>query len=246
MQVGIADYGMNVWDGACFDFIERCVKLKEIGYDGIERLTVFTPEEAVMKVARLRQLGMNITTVRGPSVELSIQWTAGLGKDYVWTQVSESKQFDVFCRQVNWMSEVSHKWGVHAALHNHMGTLVETQEQLEQFLKECPKSRLVFDTAHLAAMGGDGVEIVKKYIDRIQVIHVKDWLLLNPDAERWNERGRFCGLGEGNIGLDNIEILNAAVRSGYKGWIFVEHDTHLQDPLIDLMKSRQYLKKGGF
>ncbi len=246
MRVGIADYGMNMWDGGCFDYMERSLNLKGIGYDGIERLTVASAEEGIVRAAQLRQLGMDFATVRGPNVELSIQWTSGLGKNYVWTQVLESRNFNVFCRQVNRMAEVSRRWGINVALHNHMGTLVETQEQLDAFLQACPDCRLIFDTAHLAAMGGDCVEIIKKYSERIQVLHVKDWLLKDPSAERWNEKGHFCGLGKGNIGLDNLEVVKAAVDRGYDGWLFVEHDTHLQDPLIDLKESRAYLQKGGY
>jgi hypothetical protein len=33
---------------------------------------------------------------------------------------------------------------------------------------------------------------------------------------------------------------------GYDGWVFVEQDVHLQDPLKDLAGSREYLKKAGF
>jgi len=246
MRFGIADYGMNVWDGGCYDYLSRSASLKEIGYEGIERLTIFSSDEAIMKSSQLRQLGMDYSTVRGPSVELSIRWTSGLGKDYVWTQVSEQANFDVFCRQINRMREICKTWGIQVALHNHMGTPVETQEQLETFLERCPDCQLVFDTAHLAAMGGDAVEIVRKFAHRLQVIHIKDWLSLDPTAENWTQRGRFCGLGKGNIGLDNLEILNTASSLGYKGWVFVEHDTHLQEPLNDLKDSREYLRKGGF
>lgn len=246
MIIGIADYGMNVWDGGCFDYEERWEQLKEIGYDGIERITAFSTEEAVRKAARMRSADVHFGTVRGPSVELSIQWTAGLGRSYVWTEVQEKEDFNIFCRQVNRMTEVCERWGIHAALHNHMGTLVETQEQLERFLDMCPRTRLIFDTAHLAAMQGDCVEIVKKYANRLEVIHVKEWLLENKEAEVWHQRGRFCGLGKGNIGLDNIEVLKAALEQGFTGPVFVEHDIHKREPLQDLKETRSYLRQGGF
>ncbi|MCA0755908.1 sugar phosphate isomerase/epimerase [Paenibacillus sp. N4] len=246
MKIGIADYGMYAWDGGHFDFEARALALKHIGYDGIERLTAFHPEEAIRKSAFLRRNGLSFATVRGPSVELSVQWASGLGRDYVWTEVTEKSDFDVFCRQVNIMAEHAERWGIRVALHNHMGTLVETQEQLESFLERCPSAGLVFDTAHLAAMGGDAERIAALYADRLLAIHVKDWLLTDPDAGVWHKRGRFCGLGKGNIGMNNLDILNAATAAGYEGWIFVEHDTHLREPLEDLAESRDYLRKGGY
>jgi len=70
----------------------------------------------------------------------------------------------------------------------------------------------------------------------------------NPQValDRWWERGRFCELGAGNIGLDNIAVMRALADVGYDGWVFVEQDTHLQDPLNDLEISRQYLRDAGF
>ena len=38
MKFGVADYGMNVWDGGFYDFQTRLEELRTIGYDGTERL----------------------------------------------------------------------------------------------------------------------------------------------------------------------------------------------------------------
>jgi len=79
-------------------------------------------------------------------------------------------------------------------------------------------------------------------------VHLKDWLVLKPEVglDKWWDRGRFCELGAGNIGLDNAAVMNEVRKAGYDGWVFVEHDTHLQDPLKDLAISREYLRKAGF
>ena len=91
-------------------------------------------------------------------------------------------------------------------------------------------------------------EIVQKYGDRLVAVHLKDWLVTDPDTglDKWPQRGRFCELGAGNIGLDNGAVMKAIAATGYDGWVFVEHDTHLQDPLKDLAHSREYLRKAGF
>jgi sugar phosphate isomerase/epimerase len=41
-------------------------------------------------------------------------------------------------------------------------------------------------------------------------------------------------------------VLQEIVASGYDGWVFVEHDTHLRDPLLDLAVSREYIRQAGF
>ena len=247
MKFGIADYGMNVWDGGCFDVGERLASLKEIGYEGLERLRAVSADDAVNKAAVYRRLGMDFATVLGPDKDLSIQWTAAFYREYVWTMV-EARDFDTFCRQVNRQIEVCAAWGVKVALHNHLGTPVESQDQVQEFLARCPECGLILDTAHLAAADGDPIAIVRNYPDRLTSIHLKDWLVANPEIglDQWPQRGRFCELGAGNIGLDNEAVMKALVEVGYDGWIFVEHDTHLRDPLEDLAVSREYLKRAGF
>jgi sugar phosphate isomerase/epimerase len=247
MKVGIADYGLYVWDGGHFDTEARLNALHAIGYEGLERLSAVSADDALHKAARFRWLGMDFATCLGPNVETTLQWTAGLGKAYVWTNV-QGRDFDTFCRQVNHQVEISRRWGVRVGLHNHMGTLVETQPQLEAFLARCPDCGLILDTAHLAAVGGEPVAIVERYADRLIAVHLKDWTLTNPEVgmERWWERGRFCALGTGNIGLDNLAVMRAVVAAGYDGWIFVEQDTHLVDPYQELAISRDYLRAGGY
>jgi sugar phosphate isomerase/epimerase len=247
MKFGIADYGMNVWDGGLFDIEARLDGLKSIGYEGTERLVAVSASDAVQKAGTYRRLGMDFALCLGPDAQSTLQWTSAFRKDYVWTQVS-GRDFDTFCRQVNHQCEMAARWGIQVGLHNHLGSLVESQAQLEAFLAKCPKCGLVLDTAHLAAADGDGLEIVKKYADRLVAVHLKDWLVTNPaiGLDRWGERGRFCELGAGNIGLDNAAILKAVARSGYNDWVFVEHDTHLRDPLKDLAVSRQYIRNAGF
>ncbi len=243
MLVGVADYGMNVWDGGCFDIEERLRRLREVGYDGIERVEACSAADAIEKAARYRRLGMDFGTCRGPNIETSIRWTAGLGKGYVWVGVS-AREFGAFCRQAEEHAAACARWGLRAALHNHLGTPVETQEQLDAFLAACPNCGLVLDTAHLAAAGGDPVGVVRRCPDRLVAIHLKDWLVTNPDADlgRWGERGRFCELGAGNIGLDNRAVLRALREVGYEGWVFVEQDTHLRDPFVDLATSLEYIR----
>jgi sugar phosphate isomerase/epimerase len=246
-KVGVADYGLNVWDGACLDTERRLGELRAIGYDGLERLEGADTEDAMYKAARFRALGMDFATCRGPTPETGIRWTAAFGKRYVWTD-SAATDFDVFCRQVNHQVEVCAGWGIRVGLHNHLGSVVESQQQLEAFMDACPDCGLVFDTAHLAAADGDPLEIVSKYRDRMVMVHVKDWFVTNPEiglGDGWYNRGRFCELGAGNIGMDNAAVVKALIDGGYEGWICVEHDTHLRDPLADLAHSREYLREAG-
>lgn len=244
MKFGVADYGLNVWDGACYDFEDRLRRLKRIGYDGVERLQASSACEALEKAAMFRRLGMDFGTCLGPAPEASIRWTAALGKTYVWA-ASNARDLETYFRQLNIQCEICKAWGLAVGIHNHLGSLAENQEQFETALQRCPGIGMILDTAHLAAAGGDPLGIIAKYPERLAAVHLKDWLVTNPDKglDRWTERGRFCELGAGNIGLDNGAALRALRKVGYDGWVFVEQDTHLSDPYKDLAASLELLHK---
>jgi sugar phosphate isomerase/epimerase len=250
MKVGVADYGMSVWYGDLYDLESRLKDLKSIGYDGIERLDRAESEaDAIHKAAVFRKLGMDFATCRGGNVQTNIKWTAALGKKYIWITLASglSKELDLFCRQAADFAKACADWNLKAVLHNHLWQTCEQPEDLEYFLDNCPGASLLLDTGHLAAAGGDCMRIIDKYFDRIASVHVKDYILENsglPLEDR--ARGRFCELGAGNVdNLDNAAIVKKLVEKGYDGWIFVEHDRHLRDPLKDLAVSREYLRKAG-
>ena len=247
IRVGVADYGMNVWDGALYDYELRQMDLKKIGFDGIERLEAQSASDAVHMAARIHAMGMDFATCRGATPETAIQWTAAFGKKYVWPSAKDKgEDFNTFCRQVNKQVEVCKRWNLKVGLHNHLGSLVETQEQLLAFLDACPECGLILDTGHLAvAEGGDPLYIAENYFDRLVAVHVKEWVSTNPEAEHWYERGYFCELGGGNIPIENEQVVKTLVKKGYDGWVFIEHDTHLRDPLEDLAVSREFLRKAG-
>jgi sugar phosphate isomerase/epimerase len=240
MKIGVADYGMNVWYGGLFDVEERLLALKEIGYHGTERLEATGPADALYRAGLYRKLGMGFSTCRGPSVQNGIEWTAALGKSYVWLTVDPNNRdadFAAFCRKANAMAQSCGRWGIRVAVHNHMHQRVENQKELEDFLKACPDVGIVFDTGHLSCAGGDPAEIVRRYHDRICVMHLKDVRL---DA---NRKGyAFCELGAGNNGFSNAGVLRALRDARWDGWLHVEHDQHERDPLVDLKTSLRFIR----
>ncbi len=247
VKIGVADYGLNVWDGGLLDTGERLKALKAIGYEGLERLEASDSAQALHKAAMFRRLGMDFGTCRGPNPELTFEWTAAFGKTYVWLNPSDRNP-DVLYRTANWMAEVAAAWGLTAALHNHLGSPVESQAQVEAFLDACPRCKLILDTAHLAGAGGDPMDLLRKHSKRVHALHLKDFVYKdkNIGLDKWWERLRFCELGAGEMGNLNADVLNTAVRDGFTGWVFVEHDTHLRNPFEDLAVSRAYVKRAGF
>ena len=88
MKIGVADYGMNMWYGGQYDYVDRVAELRKIGFDGIERIYAQTEAHALYTAANVRRLGGDFATCLAPTVELSMQWTAAFGKEYMWVNVN--------------------------------------------------------------------------------------------------------------------------------------------------------------
>ncbi len=249
MKIGVADYGMFVWEGGLFDYMERMKDLKNIGYQGIERLRPLSEADALNTVAQLKTLQMDFATVLAPTPEKSIQWTSALNKKYVWACVT-ADNFDDFCRQVNVQAKACEKYNIQVALHNHLGSLVETQEQLDEFMTRCPKAGLLLDTGHLAVAGGDVVDTAERYYDRLVAVHLKCWVMTDFSNDVWHKRGYFTGLDyvpteENAVYVPNKEVVALLKERNFDKWVMIEHDTHKQEPLKDLALSREWLLQQG-
>ncbi|MGH3086720.1 MAG: sugar phosphate isomerase/epimerase family protein [Rubrobacteraceae bacterium] len=116
--------------------------------------------------------------------------------------------------------------GLRASFHPHLGTCVESPEQLQKAFEYtgidfCP------DTAHLEAGGGDSADLIRKYGDRVQYVHLKDL-----------GDGEFLPLGHG--GMDFGRILGALEDIEFDGWITVELDAY-EDPAEGARISKRFL-----
>jgi inosose dehydratase len=91
---------------------------------------------------------------------------ASLGKEH-WTNL------------VNGTNELGRviyeEFGVELVFHPHVDTHVESQEEIERFLDDTDPRyvNLCLDTGHIAYAGGDNVEIVRRYPERINYVHLK-------------------------------------------------------------------------
>jgi len=127
--------------------------------------------------------------------------------------------------------EIATRHGLTASYHPHLTTMVEGPGQIVDILS---RSKIGFcpDTAHLTAGGGDAVELVRRFADRIRYVHLKDY---TPDPFA------FRPLGDGIIDLAGVV---AALRvAGYDGWMTVELDEHDGDPADAARRSREHLEE---
>src|SRR3954454_15155499 len=67
------------------------------------------------------------------------------------------------------------EYGVHSQFHSHADSHVGYQRDVERFLEATDPAyvNLCLDTGHIAYYGGDSIELITKYPDRIGYLHLK-------------------------------------------------------------------------
>jgi inosose dehydratase len=131
---------------------------------------------------------------------------------------------------LNRVADIAADHGLRASYHPHLSTIVEGPAEVDRILG---MSRIGFcpDTAHLAAAGGDPVDLVRRHVDRVTHVHLKD-LRAEPFA--------FLPLGRGSVDIPGVvQVLRDA---GYDGWMTVELDEFDGDPAEAAIESHHYLE----
>jgi len=113
--------------------------------------------------------------------------------------------------------------GISLGYHNHMGSLGERPEEVDQILQATdPRfAKLELDVAHYFQGGGDPAKAIEKYQDRLLFLHIKDVEPV-PDSERGKRPFRFVELGRGRVDLP--AVLAALHKVNFRGWAIVELD----------------------
>jgi len=136
--------------------------------------------------------------------------------------------------------------GVPLAYHNHMNTISEHPANLDAVLENSdPKYvKLLLDTAHSVAGGGDPAEAIKKYHDRLIFLHLKDVVDIPLDTPGAKYPFKFVELGRGRVDLP--AVFAALDRVKFRGWGVVELDRvpeKSRTPRQSAMISRKYLEE---
>jgi myo-inosose-2 dehydratase len=137
-----------------------------------------------------------------------------------------------FGRRLTAVGDAVLREGVRLVYHHHMGTIVESEADIDAFMRATgPSVHLLLDTGHATFAGADPATLARRYRGRISHFHAKD--VRRDVMERaWRERlsfldaviaGVFTVPGDGCV--DYPAVL--AELPGYSGWAVVEAE---QDP----------------
>jgi sugar phosphate isomerase/epimerase len=163
--------------------------------------------------------------------------------------------FRELCERCNQIGELAGEMGFSAGLHNHMGQMVQNQDEVDRFMAMTdPKLvGLSPDTCHLNLAGCDVVGTLDRYKHRIRFLDYKDskWTTPSKDWVQPNgtkfpkdsETARFFNssydLGDGEVNFPGCHRVLKSVD--YRGWICVDLDTARLGPLADFHRCGSYI-----
>jgi len=148
--------------------------------------------------------------------------------------------------------------GLRVAFHHHVGSHVETPEEIDRLFSLFPADELglCLDTGHYVYGGGDTIAFLEKQVSRVWCVHLKD-VYDQKAAEARQQRlnfhqavrhGIFAPLGKGSI--DFPRVISLLQRGNFDGWVVVEADVlpggvGADAPLPNAIAGREYLRKLG-
>jgi inosose dehydratase len=165
-------------------------------------------------------------------------------------------QWEVAAHAVNQIAlTVLNETGLRTAFHPHCGGFVETPEELS-FLMEATHPRILglcLDTGQYAYGGGDPLQLVRRFEDRVWHVHLKGYNAEMASAARfegWDyqeavSHGVFCDPSESTFAFG--DLIAELDKVGYSGWLVVEQDAIVGPgtPGERTEKSQSFLKSLG-
>jgi len=238
----------------------------QIGFDGIEKGHKFPTTPALLKVEleprglayvsgwHSTNLLVNAVENEKAAMQPALDFLKAMGSRVVITcetsntvhgsdatpladrPILEEHRWPAFGKGLTALAEFAASQGVTLVYHHHMGTIVQTEAEIDRLMAETgPAVKLLLDTGHCWFGGGDPARVARSHMPRVGHLHAKN---VRPAIARKvaDERlsflegvrqGSFTVPGDPEGAVDFLPVLQIAAEHGYAGWLVIEAE---QDP----------------
>lgn len=166
--------------------------------------------------------------------------------DYQWTQLADSLTQAAYVTQRDFELPLLFR--------NQLGSYVETGDEVDRLISMTDPDtlRLAPDIGYLVYAGVDPLEFVRRNLERIAYVTLKDLdadlheqhLWAKGSLEEFWEAGGFLELGQGDVDVEGV--VDVLRERGFEGWLAVGHDQPGRDPSASVQISRDYMVGLGF
>ena len=208
IKVGLGTLGNSIWFDSTAE--ETIPLLKKHGFSVIS---------AHLMLANY--LGISIVNLVPAMKEFSSKY--GI-KYYVISRMKSTiEEMDKEIVELNKVASELKKDGITLVYHNHDMELLPTNETtvLDHIMNQCPDVMLQLDVGWVQYAGISPVELMKKYRDRIVMLHLKD---IQSDACPENRNNCYTAIGEGSIPLKEILAEAKYCNLDENGGIIIDQD----------------------
>ncbi len=137
-------------------------------------------------------------------------------------------------RRLTKLADATLAEGLRLVYHHHMGTIVQTGEEIDALMASVgPSVHLLLDTGHATWGGADPADLARRYRTRISHVHTKD---VRPDVRQQSEAADLSFLDSVIAGVytvpgDGCVDFASVFRElpDYSGWVVIEAE---QDPAV--------------
>lgn len=254
-------------------------KIKDIGFTSVEVSQIpMTPENVLQMKKASKDFGVEIAALSA-SIEPMMEGMESLSTHFdkivddcktlnctylrvgmlPFNAIGSYEKSVAFAKICDEYAEKLKEHGIKLYYHNHHVEFVKYDgKYLLDILRD--NTKLIgfeIDVHWVQRAGENPVTFLKKYHGRLELVHLKDYKIVEPDFsgldlrkdmsaffQRFTDIVRFAEIGEGN--LDFTSIIEASIETNAK-YLFIEQDeTYGRDPFESLQISKDNLVKLGF
>ncbi len=153
------------------------------------------------------------------------------------------------------IDEIIAEYDMVQALHPHLGTVVESADDIDRVLN-VSEVGWTLDMGHMLIGGTDPVAFASDAFDRVRHVHLKDVVLDlaapvfagEQSIMEGVQNGMFSNIGQGDVPV--AEVITTLEAAGFDQWYVVEQDAAItgeippagDGPFLDVQKSIEYLR----
>lgn len=274
LPVGLQVYGIrDLLEDTPERFEEVMAEVKKIGYDGVELAGLYGLDPAYVRNT-LKKIGLIPISAHVAFAEMMddldgiIEAYKTIGVKYlVMPYMAEEYRpihpegFQMFLPLLNDVGKKIHEAGLTFLYHNHDFEFVKIDgaygydKMFDAISHDFLQAEL--DTCWCDVATGLPEDFIRKYTDRIPVVHLKDYIkkgevknmykLIGIDSEEEKESDGYFGFRPVGFGQMIWEPILEASIDANAGWVIVEQDEHYDVPSLECARrSREYLKILGW
>ncbi|WP_027943703.1 TIM barrel protein [Amycolatopsis taiwanensis] len=177
--------------------------------------------------------------------------------DYTESPELTAEQWSAFGARAGELGKILlEEYDVRLVLHPHADSHVQKQDEIERYLNESdPRyANLCLDTGHVAYSGGDAIDLIRRYGDRVGYVHIKQMDPVILDRVRkenlsFSEAVRLGVCVEPPAGVpEPAKVIDALSTLDAEIFVIVEQDLYPcapEAPLPIATRTREYLNSRG-